>query len=56
VTGTLKPTRNQDDFIDFLETLSKKYGKRKEIHVIVDNLSAHKTERVQEWLDSHPDW
>jgi transposase len=56
VTGTMKPTRNQDDFIDFLETLSREYGKRKEIHVIVDNLSTHKTERVREWLDSHPNW
>lgn len=56
VTGKLKPTRNQNDFIDFLETLSKKYGNKKEIHVIVDNLSTHKTEKVQKWLSNHPNW
>ena len=27
---------------------------RREIHVIVDNLSAHKTKRVQAFLDAHP--
>lgn len=55
VTGKLGPTRNQDDFIEFLNTLSRRYG-RKEVHVILDNLSTHKTERVQEWLLEHPKW
>ena len=26
----------------------------REIHIILDNLSAHKTRRVQEFLDAHP--
>ena len=26
----------------------------RQIHIILDNLSAHKTQRVQEFLDTHP--
>lgn len=56
VVGRLGPTRNQDDFIDFLNDLWKHYGRRREVHVILDNLSTHKTERVREWLARHPGW
>lgn len=56
VTGQTKPTRNQNDFIDFLDTLARKYGKRREIHVILDNLSIHKTPKVQQWLAAHSNW
>ncbi len=56
VTGQLKPTRNQYDFIGFLEILSKRYGNRKEIHAVIDNLSTHKTEQVRKWLQGHPNW
>jgi transposase len=30
------------------------FPRRKEIHVIVDNLSAHKTQRVEQFLEDHP--
>lgn len=55
VTGQTKPTRNQSDFVDFLDVLARKY-RRREIHVILDNLSIHKAPRVQEWLAAHPNW
>lgn len=56
VTGMTKPTRNQADFIAFLNLLARKYGKRREIHIILDNLSTHKTAKVREWLDAHRNW
>lgn len=56
VTGNLKPTRNQNDFIHFLNKLARQYGNKKEIHVILDNLSTHKTEKVKQWLNEHPNW
>ena len=56
VTGKMSRTRNQDDFILFLNELDKRYGRRREIHVILDNLSTHKTPKVKAWLDRHPKW
>jgi len=49
VVGHTKPTRNQDDFIDFLNVLARKYGSRREIHIILDKLSIHKAPRVRGW-------
>jgi transposase len=58
VTGACHPKHTQNEFILFLNKLDKKYGmdKNKEIHVIIDNFAAHKTERVKEWLRNHPNW
>lgn len=54
--GQTKQSRNQHDFIDFLDLLARKHGKRREIHVILDNLSIHKTPKVGDWLAAHPNW
>ena len=40
------------EFVAFLEQATRGYGRRG-IHVIVDNLSAHKTAAVQTWLAKH---
>jgi transposase len=40
--------------VAFLSELVAHQPKRKEIHVILDNLSAHKTKRVDEFLAEHP--
>ena len=42
------------EFVAFLADICTHQSKRKEIHVICDNLSAHKTPRVQEFLVAHP--
>jgi len=55
VTGNCSKKHTQFDFINFLNILDKKYS-GKEIHVILDNFRAHKTEKVEEWLQSHPKW
>ena len=42
------------EFLSFLSTLDRQAPKGYEVHVIVDNLSAHSTQEVQRWLHAHP--
>jgi transposase len=42
------------EFLAFLSTLDRYAAKEYEVHVIVDNLSAHLTEEVQRWIHRHP--
>ena len=54
VVGQTVPRHTSEAFIDFLQDIVDTQPRRREIHVIVDNLSAHKTKRVQAFLDAHP--
>ena len=56
VIGECKSSHTQYDFIDFLNKLDKEFGGKKEIHIILDNFRAHKTEAVEEWKRNHPKW
>ena len=42
------------EFIAFLKYIEKGTPKDKDLHIILDNLSAHKTADVQKWLSKHP--
>ena len=42
------------DILAFLDRVLATQPKRREIHLIVDNLSAHKTKAVAAWLEAHP--
>ena len=42
------------EFITFLNGLVERADKAKEIHVVLDNLSAHKTKDVEQFLADHP--
>ena len=42
------------EFVAFLTDIVASQPKGKQIHVILDNLSAHKTERVKNFLADHP--
>ena len=42
------------EFIAFLKYIEKSTPKDKDLHIILDNLSAHKTADVQKWLIKHP--
>ncbi len=53
VHGRCVPRHNAAEFVRFLEEATRGY-RCTEIHVIVDNLSAHKTPEVQVWLARHP--
>lgn len=53
VTGHPSARHASADFLRFLDTLVAPYRSTKEIHVILDNLSAHKTPAVDAWRAAH---
>jgi transposase len=54
VFGKTAQRHTSAEFVAFLEDIVAHQPKKKEIHVIADNLSAHKTKRVTEFLMGHP--
>ena len=42
------------EFIAFLRQVEKSTPTDKDLHIILDNLSAHKTADVKKWLEKHP--
>ena len=53
VLGKTVARHTSAEFVAFLSDIVANQPRGKEIHVIADNLSAHKTERVEEFLDFH---
>ncbi len=54
VLGKTADRHTSAEFVAFLTDIVAHQPKGKEIHVIADNLSAHKTKRVEEFLEQHP--
>lgn len=54
VQGKTTKRHTSADFIAFLSELVQDARGAKEIHIVLDNLSAHKTKAVQEFLAQHP--
>lgn len=54
VQGKTAKRHTSDEFIAFLSDLVKRARWAKEIHIVLDNLSAHKTKAVQQFLADHP--
>ncbi len=54
VQGMTAARHTSQQFIAFLEGLVARTGWAKEIHVVLDNLSAHKTKDVERFLTEHP--
>lgn len=54
ILGQTVPRHTSAAFVAFLTELVESEPTHREIHVIVDNLSAHKTKGVQAFLDAHP--
>jgi len=54
VLGKAAPRHTSAEFVAFLTDIVAHQPKGKQIHVICDNLSAHKTQRVQQFLSEHP--
>jgi transposase len=46
-------THTGADFLRFLQALYRRY-KRRDLHVVLDNSSTHKTPEVLSWLETHP--
>ena len=53
VTGKTVAHHTSEEFVAFLSSLVAEQPPGQEIHIIADNLSAHKTKRVSEFLAGH---
>lgn len=54
VHGKTAARHTRRDFVAFLEEVVSLYPPRQQIHIILDNLSAHKTKLVRAFLERHP--
>jgi len=54
VLGKTAVRHTSAEFVAFLADIVVNQPRGKEIHVIADNLSAHKTGQVDDFLDRHP--
>lgn len=54
VHGKTAAHHTSDEFVSFLEHVVKQCRSQQEIHIILDNLSAHKTKKVEAFLPEHP--
>ncbi len=54
VLGKTVSRHTSHEFVAFLEDLVARQPADREIHIVLDNLSAHKAPRVQEFLEAHP--
>jgi len=54
VTGVCYPRHRHQEFLKFLRHLDSEYSGGEELHLVVDNYSTHKHEKVRRWLDRHP--
>jgi transposase len=54
IIGQTVPRHTSEAFVEFLGDIVASQPRRREIHVIVDNLSAHKTKGVQAFLETQP--
>lgn len=53
VLGRCAPRHTSEEFVEFLHQAIRRH-RRKAIHIILDNLSVHKTPRVRAWAAQHP--
>ncbi len=54
VLGQTAPRHTSAEFVAFLSSLVAAQPKRKKIHIILDNISTHKTKLVRDFLADHP--
>ncbi len=54
VHGKTAVHHTSDQFVSFLEQVVNQCRSKQEIHIILDNLSAHKTKKVEAFLQQHP--
>ena len=56
VIGRNMKRHRHQEFLRFLNVIERDVPAGKVIHVILDNYSPHKHERVRQWLARHPRW
>jgi transposase len=55
VIGECNPARNSEGFIRFLKKAGKACAKGKVLHIVADNLPAHKAKAVYEYIETVPE-
>lgn len=53
ITG-FYPHHTHKEFLAFLNVLNRSVSSELQVHVVLDNLSVHKSEPVQRWVRRHP--
>lgn len=53
VITDIRSTHTSDDFIAFLNKINRNVPKGLEVHIVLDNLSAHKSPKIHKWLLRH---
>lgn len=53
VITDLRPSHNTDEFVRFLNKINREVPNDLEVHLVLDNLSTHKTPKVHRWLLRH---
>jgi transposase len=54
VITDFQPTHGHEEFLAFLRLIDHQVPSELKVHVVLDNLSAHKTPEVKRWLLRHP--
>ena len=54
VIGQTAARHTSDDFLAFLAHVVDAQPRRREVHIILDNLATHKTQKVRTFLAAHP--
>lgn len=54
VIGKTAPRHTSQEFVAFLSDIVASQPRGRQIHIIADNFSAHKTKLVKQFLESHP--
>ncbi|BBM03884.1 hypothetical protein GL2_39580 [Microbulbifer sp. GL-2] len=52
--GEVAERMNSKEFLSFLKLIDRRTNSDKDLHIVLDNLSAHKTKEVLEWVNTHP--
>lgn len=53
VFGRTEKRHTHVEFLSFVKDIYKKWGRKKELHLVVDNFSAHKHKDVMQWVEEH---
>jgi transposase len=54
VIGRMRARHRSIEFVEFLDAIEQETPSGLAVHVVLDNLSTHKTPRVRRWLQRHP--
>ena len=53
VFGKTEKRHTHAEFLSFVKDVYRKWGRKKELHFVIDNFSAHKHKNVMQWVEQH---